>query len=89
MESDNAALKKDYMKPNANNKLYVSADAIIQHTEKRINNLAVTATVNARRQLLPKKSDTKLDTVRQVLSKKIVSKKRDIVIDQYEDSSGK
>ena len=88
MESDNAALKTDPAKPKPNNKLYVSADAIIHHTDKRMNNLAADAAVSARSQLLPKPSDTTLDTIRQVLSKNIVSKRRDIVIDQYEDSSG-
>jgi hypothetical protein len=60
----------------------------VNDVNKRMNNLAADAAVSARSQLLPKPSDTTLDTIRQVLSKNIVSKRRDIVIDQYEDSSG-
>lgn len=88
VESDNAALKKDPQRPRPNSKLHISTHAIINHTDKRLSNLSVEATRTLQLQLLPKESDTDLESVRQILSKDIVEKKRDAVVDQYKCSKG-
>lgn len=89
VESDNAALKKDPMRPNANSKLYISAKNIVSHTNRRMNTLKADAAKKATSQLLPKPSDNDIDTLRCKLSKDIVEHKREICLQQFISSSGK
>ncbi len=88
VESDNASLKKDSMKPNANSKLYVSCKNICDHTKRRIDALKRNAAKNTRTQLLPKPSDNDIDKIRRDLSKHIVEDKREKVLQQYGMSPG-
>lgn len=89
VESDNASLKKDPMKPNANSKLYVSCKNICAHTNRRMNTLKRNAAKNARSQMLPNQSGDEICTYRQQLSKHIVKHKMEIVLQQFVASSGK
>ena len=88
VESDNASLKKDPMKPHANSRLYVSAKNILDHTTRRIDKLMRQATKKARSQILPKPSDSDVDKIRHALSKDIVEHKREKVLQQFLASSG-
>lgn len=88
VESDNAALKKDTQRPRPNSKLHISTHAIIHHTDKRMTKLTAEATRTSQLQLLPKPSETEYESLRHILSKDIVDKRRDAVLDQYELSKG-
>ena len=83
VESDNASLKKDPMKPNANSRLYVSCKNICDHTNRRLNQLKTTAAKNVRSQLLAKPTDDDVDILRRKLSKHIVLDKREKVLSQF------
>lgn len=87
-ESDNAALRSDVMGPSANAHLFTSAHSITQHTKRRMNKLASKATTSYEKQILPKASDSVADRCKVKLSKDIVEYKRDIVVEQFEQSQG-
>lgn len=89
VESDNAALKKDPLRPHANSSLPVATKNVLQHGDRRMNSLRSKAVQKATSQILPKTADTEVDAIRHTLSKDIVEHKREKGIQQYISSSGK
>ena len=87
-ESDNSSLKRDHMGPSANANLCSSAASITKHTNRRMKSLKANSTKRFGQRLLPKKTDSRIESCRAELSKDIVDYKRDLIIDQFVSSYG-
>lgn len=88
VESDNSSLKRDHMGPDANAKLFTSARAITQHTDRRMNQLQADAAKDFDKRILPKPNDNAVESCRSKLSRHIAEHRRDTVVRQWEMSSG-
>ena len=72
----------------ANAKLFTSARAITQHTDRRMNQLQADAAKDFDKRILPKPNDNAVESCRSKLSRHIAEHRRDTVVRQWEMSSG-
>ena len=85
-ESDNSSLKRDPTGPQANAKLPSSAQAILNHTHRRVDKLQKEAMKGFTYRRLPKRDDSVYELVMASLSEYIVEHKSKLAVEQYEHS---